>query len=102
MPPNAAITAAADWIPGIVSLTAAIVFAGLWRRATAKADTEMAVRVATLETQANAAALAEAKADYVDRTQHNALAQSLRDAIKATDLDVRELKTRISILERKS
>jgi hypothetical protein len=95
-----AIDPLAAFLPPTLLAACAIAFALLWRRAVAKSDKETAERLAKLETQVASMALADAKVDYVSRDQHNNLAQSIRDAIKATDLDVRELKTRLGMLER--
>ncbi len=41
-------------------------------------------------------------AGKVGSEQHNELAKSLREAIKATDLEVREIRTRVDIAERQN
>ncbi len=103
---RSAIEPLSTWMPPAVMALLMLLFALAWWRGTKNTEAARDHRMEALATEVHK--LGESFKDHaaalqqlVSREQHNELARSLRADLKLTDLEVRELKTRITMMEKK-
>lgn len=102
---KAAVEPFSAWMPPAVMAVFMLAFALAWWRGARNAEASRDHRMDSLaievhELSAGVAQQTVALQQLVSREQHNELARSMRADLKLTDLEVRELKTRISMLEK--